>query len=285
MTATIRTSPIASAVASGSVSGQPDDEDAAGRCAPPALAATAATLSAGRGPPPRPPRRRRASAPGPSPRAITPPSDEPAGQCAARSPRWRRRRPRSIRPRASGTMNGATTFERASGDGRHDDREDGRRRRRRGRGSPARARSHHAGRPRLDEERGEERRAPAHGAALGAGRRAGDDAPTSASSLAEGLLDELDLLAVAREVTVAERLLGELEVEVRVLDERGDVGRGGEAPGPGVAVGPGVPSGPGSASAPGERRRARAACPGRGGAGRAPRGGCRPRRRSSARRR
>ena len=46
------------------------------------------------------------------------------------------------------------------------------------------------------------------------------DPPDEALELAERLLDERDLLAVAGEVAVAERLLGELEVEVRVLDQR-----------------------------------------------------------------
>ena len=86
---------------------------------------------------------------------------------------------------------------------------------------------------------------------MGAGRRAADEL----LELAERLLDELDLLAVAGEVAVAERLLGQLEVEVRVVDERGTSPAGGVGPGPGVGARAGVvglgPGGVGVGDGPG----------------------------------
>ena len=91
---------------------------------------------------------------------------------------------------------------------------------------------------------------PAHGAGLADG--AGDEAQPGGERVEplQRVLDLGDLLAVAGEVAVAERLLRELEVEVRVLDEAGHVGRQRRrsrhrtrrAGGPGVGVGRGVGS-------------------------------------------
>ena len=75
--------------------------------------------------------------------------------------------------------------------------------------------------PRRADRRGRRRRPPAvtgdgdHGAGL----------PGQLAEARERRLDLVDLLAVGREVAVAERRLGELEVGVRVVDEAVDVGR------------------------------------------------------------
>src|SRR6185436_16812876 len=67
------------------------------------------------------------------------------------------------------------------------------------------------------------RRTPRSGSRAGGRRRWAGRGADERVELAEGLLNECDLLTVSGEISGAERLLGELEVLIGVRDERGDV--------------------------------------------------------------
>ena len=79
----------------------------------------------------------------------------------------------------------------------------------------------------------------------------------SSSSRSQRGLDQGDLRAVAGEVAVAERVLGEREVDVGVVDEAGEVGRAAARPGRSTGRGVGLAPGLGRRGRRRARRRAR----------------------------
>ena len=170
-------------------------------------------------------------------RRSGPPRLRGARRASPRPTARRRRRPRA-RPRRgrwpsrpartrSSLSAGATTFADADRRRQHDDRQQRRATMPPRTRKAARASGQVAGVGERDQQRARQRRPAA--SRRGAGRRSRRWARASpgASDLEslERRLDERDLRAVAGEVAVAERRLGELEVGVGVVDQARHVGR------------------------------------------------------------